>query len=73
MHDIRTRVAGPTAFIQLHIEMDGAMNLLRAHEISDEVERQLRAAFPHAEIIIHEDPAGIEEYVAFPAPRAAAR
>ena len=30
---IRTRVAGPTAFIQLHIEMDGEMNLLRAHEI----------------------------------------
>ena len=73
VHDIRTRGAGPTAFIQLHIEMDGAMSLLRAHEISDAVETQLRAAFPHAEIIIHADPAGIEEYVAFPAPRAAAR
>jgi ferrous-iron efflux pump FieF len=73
VHDIRTRIAGPTAFIQLHIEMDGAMNLLRAHQISDEVEMRLRQAFPHAEIIIHEDPAGIEESVAFPAPRAAAR
>ena len=67
VHDIRTRVAGPTAFIQLHIEMDGEMNLLRAHEISDEVEARLRRAFPHAEIIIHEDPAGIEEPVSFPA------
>jgi ferrous-iron efflux pump FieF len=73
VHDIRTRGAGPTAFIQLHIEMDGEMSLLRAHEISDAVEIQLRAAFPHAEIIIHADPAGIEEYVAFPAPRAAVR
>lgn len=73
VHDIRTRIAGPTAFIQLHIEMDGAMSLLRAHEISDAVEAKLRAAFPHAEIIIHGDPAGIEEPVAFPAPRAAAR
>lgn len=73
VHDIRTRGAGPTAFIQLHIEMDGEMSLLRAHEISDVVEGELRAAFPHAEIIIHADPAGIEEYVAFPAPRAAAR
>jgi ferrous-iron efflux pump FieF len=70
VHDIRTRVAGPTSFIQLHIEMDGAMNLLRAHEISDEVEARLRSAFPHAEIIIHEDPAGIEEPVSFPARRA---
>jgi ferrous-iron efflux pump FieF len=67
VHDIRTRVAGPTAFIQMHIEMDGAMNLLHAHEVSDEVEAKLRRAFPHAEIIIHEDPAGIEEPVAFPA------
>jgi ferrous-iron efflux pump FieF len=72
VHDIRTRVAGPTTFIQLHIEMDGGMNLLRAHEISDAVEAQLQAAFPQAEILIHEDPAGIEERVAFP-PRTAAR
>ena len=67
VHDIRTRIAGPTAFIQLHIEMDGEMNLLRAHEVSDAVEALLNSAFPHAEIIIHEDPAGIEEPVAFPA------
>jgi ferrous-iron efflux pump FieF len=66
VHDIRTRIAGPTAFIQLHLEMDGAINLLHAHEISDAVEMQLRNAFPHAEIMIHEDPAGIEEPVAFP-------
>ena len=60
-HDLRTRVAGPTAFIQMHIEMDGAMSLIRAHEISDEVEAKLRIAYPHAEIIIHQDPEGIEE------------
>ena len=60
-HDLRTRVAGPTAFIQLHIEMDGALSLLRAHEISDEVEARLRAAYPNTEVIIHQDPAGIEE------------
>jgi ferrous-iron efflux pump FieF len=60
-HDLRTRVAGPTAFIQIHIEMDGAMSLVRAHEISDEVEAELRAAYPNAEVIIHQDPEGIEE------------
>src|SRR6516165_531609 len=60
-HDQRTRVAGPTAFIQIHIEIDGAMSLVRAHEISDEVEAELRAAYPHAEVIIHQDPEGIEE------------
>jgi len=60
-HDLRTRIAGPTAFIQIHIEMDGTLSLLRAHEISDEVEAQLRAAYPHAEVMIHQDPEGIEE------------
>jgi ferrous-iron efflux pump FieF len=61
VHDIKTRAAGPTAFIQLHLEMDGGMNLRRAHQISDEVEAQLRDAYPNAEIIIHQDPAGLEE------------
>src|SRR6516225_3960640 len=60
-HDLRTRVAGPTAFIQIHIEMDGSLSLVRAHEISDEVEAKLRAAYPNAEIIIHQDPEGVEE------------
>jgi ferrous-iron efflux pump FieF len=60
-HDLRTRVAGPTAFIQIHIEMDGGLSLIRAHEISDEVEAELRAAYPHAEVMIHQDPEGIEE------------
>jgi ferrous-iron efflux pump FieF len=60
-HDLRTRVAGPTAFIQMHIEMDGGLSLMRAHEISDEVEAMLRTAYPNAEIIIHQDPEGVEE------------
>ena len=60
-HDLRTRVAGPTAFIQLHIEMDGAMTLTRAHAVSDEVEAQILEAFPNAEVIIHQDPAGVAE------------
>jgi ferrous-iron efflux pump FieF len=72
LHDLKTRAAGPIAFIQLHLEMDGAMALARAHEISDRVEARLRDAYPNAEIIIHQDPAGLEEpRQAFP-PRAPA-
>jgi ferrous-iron efflux pump FieF len=61
VHDLRTRAAGPTAFIQVHLEMDGAMPLLEAHRISDMVEGEIQRAFPNAEVIIHQDPAGIEE------------
>lgn len=61
MHDLRTRGAGPTTFIQLHLELDGAMTLWRAHEVADRVETRLREAFPGAEVIIHEDPYGVAE------------
>ncbi len=60
LHDLRTRAAGIHSFIQFHIELDPAMSLTRAHEVSDDVEREVCAAFPHAQIIIHQDPAGVE-------------
>ena len=72
VHDLRTRTSGPTAFIQVHIEMDGRMSLAEAHRVSDEVEAQLLAAFPRSEVIIHQDPAGVEEVrQVFPAPQTA--
>lgn len=61
VHDLRTRSSGMDVFIQLHLEMDGRMSLQRSHEIADQVEREIMAAFPQAEVIIHQDPAGIEE------------
>lgn len=61
MHDLRTRSSGTQSFIQLHLELDGEMTLNRAHEISDEVQALLEAAYPDAEILIHEDPEGLED------------
>lgn len=61
MHDLRTRLSGPYAFIQLHLEMDGSLKLMRAHEIADQVEAEIVAAFPGAEVIIHQDPEGLPE------------
>ena len=60
LHDLRTRAAGVNTFIQVHIELDPAMSLMRAHEVSDAVEHELCLAFPRAEVIIHQDPAGVE-------------
>ena len=58
VHDLRTRSAGTHIFVQMHIELDPDMRLARAHAIADGVEHDIRAAYPHAEIIIHQDPAG---------------
>ncbi|MDI1283607.1 MAG: cation diffusion facilitator family transporter [Reyranella sp.] len=61
IHDLRTRSSGLTRFIQLHIELDPALSLTRAHEIGDQVEADIQAVFPDAEIILHVDPHGVEE------------
>lgn len=67
MHDLRTRSSGLSTFIQLHLEMDGEMTLLRAHHIADEIELQIREVFPEAEVMIHQDPEGVEEIPLHPA------
>lgn len=56
VHDLRTRQAGPTRFIQLHLEMADDLPLATAHAYSDEVEVLLSEHFPGAEIFIHQDP-----------------
>jgi ferrous-iron efflux pump FieF len=61
VHDLRTRRSGQTCFIQFHLELDGDMPLMQAHAIADEVELAVRKAFPGAEVIIHQDPAGLDE------------
>jgi ferrous-iron efflux pump FieF len=61
VHDLRTRAAGPDAFVQIHLEMDGDLTLKEAHHVSDAVEADILAAFPQAEVMIHQDPEGVEE------------
>lgn len=65
LHDLRTRSAGTAAFVQLHLELDPGMTLAEAHRISDEIEADIMALLPNAEVLIHQDPAGYE-----PAPAA---
>ena len=61
LHDLRTRSSGVHVFIQFHLELDGDMKLQEAHDISEAVEQELMDAYPNAEVIIHEDPEGVEE------------
>jgi ferrous-iron efflux pump FieF len=61
MHDLRTRSSGTRSFIQLHLELDPEMSLREAHAIADRVMERIEAAFPDAEVLIHQDPYGIAE------------
>ena len=60
VHDLKTRSAGLSTFIQLHLGLDPNMALAEAHTISDAVELALLQAYPGADVIIHQDPAGLE-------------
>lgn len=61
LHDLRTRTSGIDSFIQFHLELDGELKLKEAHRISDEVRREIMAAFPGSDVLIHQDPAGGEK------------
>ena len=56
LHELRTRTSGKDIFIQMHLEMNGEITLNTAHRIADEVEDEIRQAFPGADILIHQDP-----------------
>ena len=61
VHDLRTRRAGADVFIELHLELDGELSLDQAHDITHEVEARIREAFPDADIIVHQEPAGLAD------------
>jgi ferrous-iron efflux pump FieF len=56
IHGLRTRQSGRTPIIQLHLELDDDLSLAQAHAIATDVSRAIRAQFPDADIVIHQDP-----------------
>ncbi len=61
MHDLRTRRAGQTQFIEFHVELDGDMPVRRAHDVVDRLATAVTKLYPAAQVIIHQEPAGIAD------------
>ena len=61
VHDMRTRNAGDRYFIEFHLELDRHLTLEEAHDITDAVEAEVMAAFPNSEVLIHQEPEGLED------------
>ncbi|MDO4182664.1 MAG: cation diffusion facilitator family transporter [Coriobacteriia bacterium] len=62
VHRVRTRGLENEVYADLHVLVDPAMTIQRAHEISDEVERKLAASYPQlSEVVVHLEPATAEE------------
>lgn len=60
-HDLRTRFSGSAMFVEIHLEMDGNLPLIRAHKIADEVEDKIISRFPETQVLTHQDPFGLRE------------
>ena len=58
IHDFRTRRSGSFDFAQFHMEVDPQLSVSAAHDLVENVERKLHAAFPKVEVLIHLDPEG---------------
>ncbi len=58
IHDLRTRMAGRTTFIEFHLVVPGAMPVTEAHDICDRLEDALGTEIHGAEVLIHVEPEG---------------
>jgi cation diffusion facilitator family transporter len=60
-HKLRTRKSGSMRHIDAHILMDDHLTLLEAHDITEEIEDRIRAAFSGAEVVLHTEPFHAEQ------------
>ncbi|KZN33543.1 iron transporter [Pseudoalteromonas luteoviolacea S2607] len=60
VHNLRTRQSGKVKFVQLHLELDDDMPLMRAHEVADEVVSQIQAQSEgEIDVLVHQDPVSL--------------
>ncbi len=56
VHDIKTRRAGSTTFVQFHLVVEGAMSVAEAHRLCDALEDEVRSTQSDAQVVIHVEP-----------------
>lgn len=61
MHDFRSRSLGDSYYFELHLEMDGKISLSEAHDLSALIEQKILKIYPNSQILIHQDPVGVDE------------
>jgi cation diffusion facilitator family transporter len=56
VHDLKTRRAGPKAFLEFHLVVPGRMSVEEAHRLCDRLEEELKKAVPGLSVTIHVEP-----------------
>jgi cation diffusion facilitator family transporter len=57
-HALRTRQAGTRAFVSLHVLVPRDWTVQRGHDLLEQLERDIRAAVPGAQLFTHLEPQG---------------
>jgi cation diffusion facilitator family transporter len=56
-HRLRTRKAGATRFINVHLALDSNLTVAESHSIGDKIVGDFKAHFPHdVDVIVHIEP-----------------
>ncbi|MEC4175851.1 cation diffusion facilitator family transporter [Adlercreutzia sp. R7] len=62
VHAVRTRGTEAEVYCDMHVLVDPQMTVLAAHDLGDEVERAVKAAFPAVkEVLVHIEPDTVAE------------
>lgn len=62
VHDLRVYYDGPTLEVEVHVEVDGDLTVLEAHDIESELVEELRRRTDIGDAHVHLDPAGVGEW-----------
>lgn len=55
-HRLRSRLSGNVRYIDMHIVVPNEWTLIQAHEVADELEKQIASELAPAQVVIHVDP-----------------
>jgi cation diffusion facilitator family transporter len=57
VHAVRVRLSGPQVFVDAHVFLDGSQSLEEAHALTEVIEKTIQNIIPHADVIVHPEPA----------------
>jgi cation diffusion facilitator family transporter len=55
-HDLKTRRHGNQVFAELHLSVDGSLSVKEAHDLTDQLEAELKEEQPNVKLTIHIEP-----------------
>ena len=55
-HALRTRQSGAQRFVSVHVQVPGAWSVQRGHALLEEIEADIRGAFPRISVLTHLEP-----------------